>query len=503
MREKYASFSDNVWKNALDYPGKPAPEPPDTKPKLKSDAEIDAMIERQNERLRQREIGRKILEFESTAIKDRKLLEDRVPEVAEQVEQIAESVDPDDAAQQVQAVAKRERVSVDEVWRAANAVEKAEKYDGKEEWMKFYYPMTMEDALKVLKTGKLVNEDDSGNPLKSSLELTADYEDDSGNHCSGFDLARTQQKQREVTLVFDKALLEEAGFNALGKNPHITSEIDLRKCCVAAVIERNSDRVAFEYARRQNDLAIPMAVRYDRNGADLWKDEMQSADYVRQMREDLRKRMDENKSFQKEIYDEVNAEEVQEAVNPFLNRIEASSAESIMRLPDQFTSEREKREAEREILRYLGGILGMQDLPLVQHYQNKDDPAGASYVHGTNGQPNIIRLNEAHGNTMRLETLVALLSHEMWHARQHNLVDRMNASQLDGDIKRRAALYEVNFANQVPLALDPENYRKQLIEAEAFYFGDYSYQLLAQKYAEAHRPLNRLRRRVRDTVRRS
>lgn len=497
MRKPYAEISGDVWKNALDYPGKVVPDV-EEKPK-RSDAELDAMIERQNERLRMRAIGEKILAFDNTPIAERKLMDERQERVAHQVERIANLIPVDEVMQEVAKVAKHERVTSDEVLRSANEFLKAEKYEIDKERIKFYYPLTMEEAKQFFETGKITNTDESGNLLKSSLEFTADYVDRYGQWWSGCALPG-REVDRDVTLIFDKELLDEGGFTAIGKNPH-AQEVDLRKCCIGAIGEhRKKDVAALRFLSRKNELALPLYERYDRDGSDMWGDVAYHAEPIRTLRDSMEGQMQQEQAIRAEVYDNVDQQGVEDTTRISLERDKNAKAEALMQLKWDLNSERERREAEQAILKYYCGLLDIAEEPWIQHYQNKSDPQGACYVRRFGARSPMIRLNEAKVDTSNLGQLVETIAHELWHARQVDMENRLDAHQLDGDAKHRAELYKYNFINYNPLDLDAEAYRKQLIEVEAYYFAGQSYKQFAQKYAEAHRPLKRVARRVKKTL---
>lgn len=499
MRNNYAEISKSVWDNALDYPGK---EKPAVEPEVKhnySDDELDAMVERANKRLKEREFGRKLLEFANTPMADRKLLEERIRDVATEVNAHAYVLQAEDMPAEIEKIAREEKVVPEEIWRSANEFLIEKKYEADKDKLKFYYPLTADEVTDFLRTGKITNTDDSGNPLKSSLEFTADYKDMNGQWKSGYGLAG-REVERAVTLVLDGSLLEAEGFTAIGDNPH-AQEINLRKCCIGIVNEGDdNDARKLRQLLRREEIPFGLYGHYDKSGRFTWGDAYFDAENLRIQRDRRKAELEQSRAMRAEIYDNVDQQGIQEATKISLERDKKANAEALMQLKWNLTTEQEQREAEQAILKYYCELLDIVDEPWVQHYQNASDPAGAYYQHRRGNQAPVVRVNKAKTDVTNLGALVAVFAHELWHARQNNLWDRLEARQLDGEVKHRAELYRYNFNNYIPMNVDMESYRKQLVEKESRYFEAQSYKLFKQKYTEARRPVNRLKNRARKVL---
>lgn len=490
MGNKYANIPERIWEEALDYPSKINYEPKKTS---YSEAELDAMIERQNRRLEDRDRGRRLLEFANTPINERKVLKEHQGAVAHQVNLVAHTMSAEDTAQEIEKIAQSEKVSPQAIWQSANEYLKAEKYESDKEKLKFYYPLTANETLDFLKNGKITNTDDSGNPLKSSLEFTSDYEDPDGYWHSGYGLTG-RNVERSATLILDGSLLEADGFMAIGNNPH-AQEIDLRKCCIGIINEGdNANIMTLQYLTRQSELPLPIYMRHDQDGRDLWAGIPIGADSFRILRNQKQARMESEKAIATEVYDHVDQQGIEEATKISLERDKNSSAEGLMQLDSDLSNEQERRRAEQAALDYYCNILDIRSEVRIRHYYDENDHSAAVYKHRRGDQFSTIRINDAKMNTADLATIVETFAHELWHGRQDDYIDRLAAQQLDGDAKHRAELYKYNFNNYIPLELDAEDYEKQLVEAEANYFSKQSKQIFIQKYTEAHHSINRLKR---------
>lgn len=489
MRNNYAEIPQNVWKEALDYPGKDNHMP---EKKTYSEAELDAMIERQNKRLDEKERGRKILEFANTPINEREVPEERQEPVARQVESVVDTMSAEDAAQEVESIAKSEKVSPNAVWQSANDFLRAEKYEPDKAKLKFYYPLTADEAAGFLKTGEITGPSND-NPLESGLGLTADYKDSDGYWQSGYNLDG-RDVERNVTLILDGSLLDTDGFMAIGRNPR-TRSIDLRKSCVGIINEGdNANITTLRYLSRRNKLPLPIYKRYDQDGRDLWSNNPIGAESFRIVRDRKQFQMEAEKVIAAEVYDHVNQQGIEEATKISLERDKNSSAEKLMRLSPNLSSEQERHQAEQAALEYYCNLLDIRSEVRIRHYRDENDHSVAVYEHKSGSPFSTIHVNDARMDTVNLETLVEIFAHELWHGREKDYIDRLEAHQLDGDAKRRAELYKYNFYNYIPLELDAEGYEKQLVEVEAEYFGQQSKKVFVQKYAEAHRPANRFKR---------
>ncbi len=500
MREKFAEIAPKAWERALDTgEAKVERDFRIDKPSLDERmARVDAMIERQNERFaereRQRVLGEKALKVAERAREKRLQAEaeerarrrhDQNEETMAIIDQTDRANGPAQAMQTFREMAQREHENPQELWKEVNDQAKAERYEADKDIRKFYFGMTMAQAEKFLQAGKITRETNDGNPLNSEIALTADYKDEKGvwHPVVAVD---DDGNAPEVVFVLDGALVDEDGFTAVGRQPR-AEEIDLKKSCLAVM------------TTKERTPGMRKLVRENKNGVNFMTagDIRRSSRELRDAREWVRKDVEFRNKFTAEVYTKVSEEGVAEAVDLYLRRAEQSSVGEIAQFGYELKSEAEKRAAEKEIVKFYGDILGIQNLPVVQHRTNLKGQEGADYRHSPDNNPDVITLYENKVNTMILENLVELIGHEMWHAHQHNVVDRLDGRQLDGDIKKRAKLYKINFANAIQPDEDIDGYKKQLVEAEAYRFSANLLPMMMEKIDEAKRPVNRLKHGIR------
>ncbi|MBQ2672443.1 hypothetical protein IJH26_00260 [Candidatus Saccharibacteria bacterium] len=155
--------------------------------------------------------------------------------------------------------------------------------------------------------------------------------------------------------------------------------------------------------------------------------------------------------------DSVNSGEVAKASREFLNQIEDNK---VMQWDIIEANRQNYREGSKKMAQYLAEILDI-DMPVINYRISDGDGSFGSF----NPEEYSITLyydrkRSRKGSTNDLNTI----AHEMWHAYQAILA-------IEGDTKR-SQLYELNDRCYIAPEESVQGYAKQLMEAEAFRFGD-------------------------------
>lgn len=160
-----------------------------------------------------------------------------------------------------------------------------------------------------------------------------------------------------------------------------------------------------------------------------------------------------------------NQEMARRACDPYLDRIRRSDLAPILS-----AYKRDDKEGDQLFFELLTEVLGIKNPPkLVYAEHETNHTIRGKYM----SKSNTIRLYEGNIPDQSYQRM-GTLAHEMWHAYQE-----MNASYRDG----KNHLYRYNNDNYIDSEEDYPGYRSQLVECEAFYFGDTVRQIVLNRHA--------------------
>ena len=180
--------------------------------------------------------------------------------------------------------------------------------------------------------------------------------------------------------------------------------------------------------------------------------------------------MDKQKSkvreMHAEIFQNVSSEEIEKLQSGYLEKLKGVDWVNVLASYGEG-----KRFADEQCAVLLCETLGINNPPTIVYKEKGPmDPSGC-YVLSSNeitifdGGEDVdsIQMRGENDPFFKLISRVNLLSHEMWHAYQHQLADSGN---------NRGELYEMNFKYYLDSNIDMGGYKEQLVEKEAYAFGD-------------------------------
>lgn len=144
-------------------------------------------------------------------------------------------------------------------------------------------------------------------------------------------------------------------------------------------------------------------------------------------------------------FEEINIYEDVERLDSLLNNFETEKWESIS-LPEQ-------KHAIDELAHYVEDVIGFQNTPTIEYYNN---PQEGDYG-GYNVATNTLSINEY--MLYNSEEAADTVAHELWHAHQRECADHPQ--------NVRDYQYQYNFENYIRPEMGHELYENQLVEAEA------------------------------------
>ncbi len=139
----------------------------------------------------------------------------------------------------------------------------------------------------------------------------------------------------------------------------------------------------------------------------------------------------------------------------------------------KMTIEADMDDAEHFLVSRIANAYGLKNMPCIVHLDADDvDPENSDKGGGFDKHNNIITLYFGEKCIDSFYDHVEMLSHELWHARQYEMIR-------DGE--ERGKLYEKNFNCYIKSKVDKDGYEQQIVEAEAYDIGI----RLAMKYMGA------------------
>lgn len=182
--------------------------------------------------------------------------------------------------------------------------------------------------------------------------------------------------------------------------------------------------------------------------------------------DDLRTLRDALKKHRESEVFSPDQDEVRKACDPYLEKLRRTDLSQIVA-----AYKRNFREGDQLFRPLLAEVLSIENLPSLM-YVNRDE--GDPNLRGQYlSRSNIVKIIEGNIPNRYYERM-AILAHEMWHAYQHMKTGHQNG---------RNHLYKYNWDNYIKSNDNYAAYRSQLIESEAFYFGNTVKQIVSDTYA--------------------
>lgn len=147
----------------------------------------------------------------------------------------------------------------------------------------------------------------------------------------------------------------------------------------------------------------------------------------------------------KQGFEKVDIYEDQERLDASLENFESNNWENL--------SVDDQKQAMSNLAEYLEDVIGFDNPPKIEHYNNPREGDYGEY----NSQTNTLSINEymLYNSSEAADTI----AHELWHAHQHECADHPSSA--------RDYQYQYNFENYICPEMGHEAYENQLIEAEA------------------------------------
>lgn len=384
-----------------------------------------------------------------------------------------------------------------ELWAAVVAQSKKERFPDIEEFRengKFYYSVSLEDLPQILGSGSLKRTDKSGNSLKSDLVLSRDvFENGEGK--SGFAEERGA-KSTDVVFILDGNLVDEEDFVAIRKNATVDS-VDLAKHCLGIIsdFQGGVGRKVNQIVRQSGLAEIPVYQESAGEGFG-WATSFYPAEILRQQKAEYAEKMRGYQEVKSEVYDEVDRDGLAERIEKLSDKLDLKKLEEIILKYGNPETPGKQKEAHEALLKYYSEALGLKKELTVVYVNKPDEAFRGRRVHGVEGEPIKVLLNEALIDLTDLKDCARTLGHESRHEYQHELADKLEADAdgLTEGEKRMAGLFAANFAGYINARDDMYGYQNQIVEVDAQLFGMACEEAYDKALGEVNRPMNRMKR---------
>ncbi len=321
---------------------------------------------------------------------------------------------------------------------------------------KFYFSTNLDKATHALRSGRLegwaANEDLPETFSDQALHMSCDLD---GERAASSDM---------VTFELDDSVVQEDSFDLATRFPTVRDiKLEPEHQVVIAKSTRILDRLrnetrANEYFEGSN---MPMVTRNE------WLKAQGLAGVDTGEQED-------RKEYGRRLIDEavlkVNKREVKEFVDGFLDRVDPQELAELLKV-----SKADYRQGARETTDYFSEVLGLGHLDVL--FEDKKSDTMGEHL----GIGGAIRLNERHVKR-HPKRMIEVVAHEVFHEYQQMLGRQYEKGQLEEDSKeaRRAELYAFCKDHYDLTSSMDWTYRHQVLEREAFAFGDGVKKLLRQ-----------------------
>lgn len=340
----------------------------------------------------------------------------------------------------------------------------------------FYFSTNFNNFVRPLRSGHMMgyamNSGNEGNLRSQGLDtellhLSYDVDGDDGLEL-GMDRERAQSSDM-ITIVFDSGIVQDDSFDLATRYPTLR-EVELNPGTQVLVAK---DRSIYNKVLREQ--------RDEERGNVATMPLMTQAEWYREHGRQIVDNSEQQSAVGKLIDDaimKVNKAEVKEFIGSFLSEVDSNKLEEIVQ-----EHKHDYKAAAEMAVEYFAQILGVEALRL-DFSKEKSDTLGRHMAVGT------IVLNE-HVTRKKPLQLVNVVAHEMFHEWQRQLQRKYERGELSNNPKlaRRAELYGFCQDNYDTTFASDWAYRRQLLEKEAFEFGDGAEKILKRK-----RSLNRRER---------
>jgi len=311
---------------------------------------------------------------------------------------------------------------------------------------KFYFSTNLEKAVRALHMDSLrgyaandgLPEEFNDNKLHLSLDLD-------GERAAGSDM---------VTFVLDDSIVWDDSFDLATRFPTVKSvELTPERQVVIAKNEGVYNRLRDQAGASK----IPIVTRNEWSRSE-WAESQGLIDADADLYEEER-REEYGQKLIDEAVAEVDKAEVKEYVGEFLDKVDPQELTRLLKL-----SKKDYKQGARETVDYFEAVLGAGRMAL-KFEDRKDDVMGAQSGFG-------IKLNKR--LKRHPEEMINTVAHEMFHEYQRVLERRYEKGELEEGSKeaRRAELYALCKKHYDLLESTDWTYRNQILEEEAFTFGN-------------------------------
>ncbi len=193
----------------------------------------------------------------------------------------------------------------------------------------------------------------------------------------------------------------------------------------------------------------------------------QKAD-IKKILEDPKQIFEEYKEYYPEIYNP-DQTEIRSLSKEVTDKVSRKDMLNFIKI----ACETNMDDAEDFLVPKIASAYGLKNIPYIAHLDADDiDPENPDKGGGFDRYNNIITLYFGENGIDSICDYVEMLSHELWHARQYEMIS---------DGKEKGKLYEKNLKYYIRPQMDKDGYEQQIVEAEAYDIG----RILSIKYIRA------------------
>lgn len=369
---------------------------------------------------------------------------------------------------------KYSTVDAGDLWEAVVRQVKAERFGGQRDEVKFYYSTSLDGLKEILQGGHILKRSDGeAGPLKSNLKFSYDYKGEDGEWKSGFGDEREGQV-REVTMVFDGALLDEDGLVALGKNPTMEA-IDWQKYCLGVVMSNGVDNATVQRTVKYNGGGmlpiLPERYELEGEGQQDWGEKFLAAETMRMVAAWSREQSRRTQELSDKLYGHAADDLIRQNLEFFAGRLATPKLEAFYEKYGKMDTMEERRQMSAELVDFFGGtVFGIGTDTKLDFYNDAEDKTVAKCVPPEGN----MRVNEAHLENAAWKDLAIVFGHEMQHKFQMERAKHYGLKLQNPKIQTTEydELCHYNYMNYIEGKVDYEGYCRQFIEVEAYSFGN-------------------------------
>lgn len=309
-------------------------------------------------------------------------------------------------------------------------------------------PETEENITDVVDEELFITEDDNIEEFLESVE-TLEEEGEFGDE--EIELEDENEFGDEEIEMEDESEFEDEEIDLEDKSEFEDEEIDFEH-----EIESEDTYLETDTLDEELEMSVPEG--------DILEMEEYAEDEVQEIAENIEEREnDEIQEIQElnvnydEIYEGLDEESLERGFEGIDIYADTERLDSSLENFEQSNWEELSLEGQKEsmvnLADYVEEIIGFDDPPIIEYYNN---PREGDYG-GYNASTNTLRVNEymLYNSSEAADTV----AHELWHAHQHECAENPQSE--------RHYQYQYNFANYITPELGHEAYENQLLEAEA------------------------------------